>query len=223
MVVEEVQNKWKKATSYHKKQKRKYIMVYPDGVQSDGILKARTWNAGLCCEYAVENDIDDVGFLSQMIDKLIADFNINPNQVYLTGMSNGGMMAYRLACEIPQKITAIAPVSCTMVTTKPCNSQKSIPVLHFHSELDEHVPYEGGVGIRGINYPAVENGLKFWAENNTCSKTSKITKQETNYKLMQWLDCKNNATVSMYLTKTEVTLGQELQKSELAVTTLQQH
>ncbi|MCP9767948.1 phospholipase [Lacihabitans sp. LS3-19] len=184
-----------------KAEAEKYIIVYPDGIQSDGLLKARTWNAGLCCEYAVENDIDDVGFLSKMIDKLIADFNINPKQVFLTGMSNGGMMAYRLACEIPQKITAIAPVACTMVTTKPCTSQNTIPVLHFHSELDEHVPYEGGIGIRGINYPAVEKGLKFWAENNTCSNTSKITKQETNYKLTQWIDCKNNATVSVYLTK----------------------
>ena len=88
-----------------------FAIVYPDGIQSDGILRARTWNAGTCCDYATEKNIDDVHFISEMIDEIVKTYKVNPKKVYATGMSNGAMLSYRLACEILNKITSIAAVS----------------------------------------------------------------------------------------------------------------
>ena len=184
-----------------KAEEEKYIIVYPDGVQSDGILKVRTWNAGLCCEYAMEKDIDDVGFLSQMIDKIHKNYKSNPKRVYATGMSNGGMMAYRLACEISNKIAAIAPVACTMVTISECKPKFSMPVIQFHSILDKNVPYNGGIGIRGINYPAVEKGLATWGTLNNCKNIGKVLKDDQNFKLTEWTSCNSQTEIQYYLTK----------------------
>jgi polyhydroxybutyrate depolymerase len=95
-----------------KANKEKFAIVYPEGVQSDGILGARTWNAGTCCDYAVEKNIDDVKYISLLIDELLKKYpKLNPKKVYATGMSNGAMMSYRLACELSNKIAAIAPVA----------------------------------------------------------------------------------------------------------------
>jgi polyhydroxybutyrate depolymerase len=184
-----------------KAESEKYIMVYPDGVQSDGILKARTWNAGICCEYAMEQNIDDVGFLSKMIDEIVENYRVNSKQVFATGMSNGGMMAYRLACELSGKIAAIAPVACTLATIGDCKPNKAIPIIHFHSELDKHVPFGGGVGIRGINYPAVEKGLNTWANLNFCKTKAKVEVDNEKYKKTSWSDCNSNAEINFYLTK----------------------
>jgi polyhydroxybutyrate depolymerase len=84
-----------------------FIMVYPDGIELN-------WNDGRMDEEANDRahreNIDDVGFISALIDSLINDYNIDPKRVYVTGISNGAIMSYRLACELSDKITAIAPV-----------------------------------------------------------------------------------------------------------------
>ena len=85
-----------------------FIAVYPRG--TGRLANVPTWNAGNCCTYAMENHVDDVEFLGALIDKLERDYSIDRRQVYVTGISNGGMMAYRLACELSEKIAAIAPV-----------------------------------------------------------------------------------------------------------------
>lgn len=182
-----------------KADKAGFIVVYPDGVQSSGILGLRTWNAGKCCDYAMEKNIDDVKFIRNLIDELIAHYKINPKKVYVTGMSNGAMLAYRLACEIPEKIAAIAPVSGTMNLSGTCQSSRSMPVLHLHSVLDERVPYEGGVGIAGYYYPPVEDGLKFWASKAGCS-LNKQTENRQGYRHIIWPDCKDKISVEYYLT-----------------------
>jgi polyhydroxybutyrate depolymerase len=177
------------------------IVVYPEGVQSDGILKARTWNAGSCCNYAVDHAIDDVNFISKLIKTLKSNYRINHKKVFATGMSNGGMMAYRLACEIPDKIAAIAVVSCTMVTTQPCDPTRPVPILHMHSILDKKVPYEGGTGIRGYYFPPVDSGLKVFAEKNYCLPIPQIVTDDNRFKLTRWIDCKEEAVIEYYLTK----------------------
>jgi polyhydroxybutyrate depolymerase len=178
-----------------------FVIVYPDGAQSDGLLKLRTWNAGTCCDYAVEKNIDDVHFISVMIDELLKDYKINPKKVFVTGMSNGAMLSYRLACEIPNKITAIAAVSGPLSMKQPCSSTKPIPVLHIHSVLDQKVPVNGGTGIAGNTFPAVISGLTTWSKINECKTLAKVTKDDAGYKLTEWLDCKNNVRITYYLTK----------------------
>ena len=181
-----------------------FIVVYPEGVKSTGVLGARSWNAGGCCDYAAYNNIDDVNFIRQLIDKLLASYKINPNKVYATGHSNGGMLAYRLACEIPDKIAAIAANGCTMVVTQACNPSRPVPVLHMHSVLDTKVPYQGGqgvgVGTSGVFFPSLDFVLNTWSLINTCAPARVIIKN-SGYTLTQWSDCSNNVTIQYYLTK----------------------
>ncbi len=178
-----------------------FSIVYPDGMQSDGLLRLRTWNAGTCCDYAADKNIDDVRFISTMIDEILKSYKINPKKVYATGMSNGAMMSYKLACEIPNKITAIAAVSGPMSLLNECKSTKSIPILHLHSVLDQKVPVNGGTGIAGNTFPAVAAGLTTWSKLNECKTLAKVVKDDEKYKLTQWLDCKNSAIITYYLTK----------------------
>jgi polyhydroxybutyrate depolymerase len=178
-----------------KANKSGFIVVYPDGT---GVIQ--TWNAGLCWGYAMNNDIDDVKFISMLIDKLLKDYKINPKKVYATGHSNGGMMCYRLACELGNKIAAIAPNSCTMVTTS-CNPARSMPILHMHSKLDEHVPYLGGTGngITGIYCPPVEDVLNYWAGIDECTTGEHSTFSNSSYSIYQWTGC-NASRIDFYLT-----------------------
>ena len=178
-----------------------FIVVYPEGVKSTGLLEARTWNAGGCCDYARDNNIDDVKFISQLIETLVSDYKINPKRIYATGHSNGGMLAYRLACELSDKIAAIAPNGCSMVVTQPCNPSRSVPVLHMHSVLDSKVPYQGGIGITGAYYPPIDSVLNVWSINNSCPSAAQVIVDDFKYKFTKWSECNENADINYYLTK----------------------
>ena len=179
-----------------------FIVVYPEGVQSTGQLKARTWNAGSCCDYASENKIDDVAFISRLADKLIRQYKINPKKIYATGHSNGGMMAYRLACALSGKIAAIAVNACSMVVTEPCNPLRPVPVLHMHAAPDTHVPYQGGTGTGFSNawFPPVDSVLHVWSDINGCVTPPEIV-AEDKYTFTQWMDGNNHVSVQYYLTQ----------------------
>lgn len=181
----------------------KFIVVYPDGVQNTSLLKARTWNAGACCDYASDNNINDVKFISELIDKLLADYKINPKKVYATGHSNGGMLSYRLACELSNKIAAIAPNASTMVLTQPCAATRPVPVLHMHSILDNNVPYKGGVGSGFSDHynPPIDSVLNVWQSKNQCAQPAKVIVDNSSYKFTKWYDCLNNVNIHYYLTK----------------------
>jgi polyhydroxybutyrate depolymerase len=182
----------------------KFIVVYPEGVQSTGILKARSWNAGGCCDYAVAQNINDVKFISLLIDKLAATYKIDAKKVYATGHSNGGMLSYRLACELSNKIAAIAPNGCTMVAPS-CNPVRAVPVLHMHSVLDQNVPYQGGLvngtGTQGVYMPPLDSVMNVWSLKNTCSNIAQVVVNDNKYKLTKWTNCSGNVTVQYYLTK----------------------
>lgn len=176
-----------------------FIAVYPEGVRSDGPLKIRTWNAGSCCDYAMQHQIDDVNFISKLIDKLAVTHRINLHKVYVTGMSNGGMMAYRLACELPDKIAAIAPVSSTMVMDQPCHPGNPVPLLHMHSAQDTKVPFTGGTGLGGYYFPPVDSVLNAWSIEDGC--TSYIQTEDRNtYVYKAWATCNNSSSIQCYLT-----------------------
>jgi polyhydroxybutyrate depolymerase len=182
----------------------KFIVVYPEGVQSTGVLKARSWNAGGCCDYAVAQNINDVKFISLLIDQLVAKYKINPKKIYATGHSNGGMMAYRLACELSNKIAAIAPNGCTMVTAA-CNPVRPVAVLHMHSINDTRVPYQGGIGsgtgTQGVALPSLDSVMNVWSLKNTCTNAAQVVVNDANYKFTKWIACNGNVTINYYLTK----------------------
>lgn len=132
----------------------KFVVVYPEGI-------GNAWNVG----FPDGSDANDVGFLSALIDTLHQQYNIDLNRVYSTGLSNGGFMSYRLACELGNRIAAIAPVSGTMTegSFNSCSPRRQVPVLHIHGSDDVVVSYAGGLGKK-----SVEEVLLLWIKNNNC-------------------------------------------------------
>lgn len=120
-----------------------FLAVYPEGTGAFIRQSIRTWNAGRCCGGAARGKIDDVGFISAVIDKLVAEYNADPKRVYATGHSNGAMMSYRLACQLSSKIAAIAPNSGQRVFDD-CHPARHVPVLHLHGTADPCALYNGG-------------------------------------------------------------------------------
>ncbi|MDP4664435.1 MAG: hypothetical protein NWQ55_12000 [Salibacteraceae bacterium] len=171
-----------------------FILCSPNGLN-------RTWNAGNCCGKASENEVDDVGFISALIDEVSANYSINSKQIFFTGMSNGAMMSYRLACELSDKIAAIAPVAGTMVATE-CNPSQAVSVVHFHSYEDENVPYDGGIG-NGISdhyNPPLDSVFNAWNGFNNCALSTYFSYND-NVDFWSWLNCTDSTELQLYITK----------------------
>ncbi len=178
-----------------------FIAVYPEGVRSTGILGLRTWNAGTCCDFALEQGIDDVKYIRTLLDKLVASYKINSKRVYVTGMSNGGMLTYRLANEMPDRIAAVAVVSCSMMLSSPLAASRPMPILHIHSTLDTKIPYVGGIGIGGYYFPPVDSVHRAWAQHSGCASTPNILIDDNRYQLTEWPGCTTGAVIRRYLTR----------------------
>jgi polyhydroxybutyrate depolymerase len=178
-----------------------FIAVYPNGVVSDRAISLRTWNAGSCCDFAMKNGIDDVAFISNLIDKMTASYRIDHRRVYVTGMSNGGMMLYRLAAELSNKIAAIAPVSGSMVYSPAAGQARPMPILHLHSVLDQIVPYNGGSNRFGYYFPPVDSVLRVWAQRDRCIADEQVLVDDERYKLVQWVNENGDPFIVHYVTK----------------------
>lgn len=179
-----------------------FIAIYPDGVQKTdgaGILKVRTWNAGSCCDFAMYTQVNDVKFIKALIDSLGNRFRINRKKVFVAGMSNGGMLAYRLASELPDKIAAIGVVSGTMVSAKDLGLKGMVPVLHIHALPDAKVPFAGGIGIGNYNFPPVMDGFNYWVNRNQCSPNPSIEKR-AGYEIKSWINAAGVVMNQCYLT-----------------------
>jgi polyhydroxybutyrate depolymerase len=156
-----------------------FLVVYPDGT---GNLNFLTWNAGpACCGYAVANKVDDVGFTAALIDDLATRMPIDARRVYATGLSNGAMMAYRLAAERPGRIAAVAPVAGAM--QQPGKIARPVPVLHIHSVDDPRALYEGGLGPpfpmtnTRVQHAAVTETLARWSAANGCRGEPRVAEE----------------------------------------------
>jgi polyhydroxybutyrate depolymerase len=178
-----------------------FIVVYPEGVKG-GFFNISSWNAGWCCGYASNSNIDDVGFIDSLLDTLVEQYSIDTTRIYATGMSNGGFMSYRLACELSDRIAAIAPVECSMTMTS-CNPNRSVPIIHFHSYLDTNIPYDGGVGTGPSNHynPPLDSIMNVWATNNSCSNLNDTIINNTQYTLTKWTDCNCGTEIHYYITQ----------------------
>lgn len=147
-----------------------FLVVYPEGY-------GRHWND---CRTDVHDrahdaNVDDVGFLSALIDLLVRERGVDPRRVFATGISNGGFMSFRLACQIPEKIRAIAPVTASMPVNSKCGCQPSrpVPVLVMNGTMDPLVPYDGGdirlMGVTRGSVKSTDETVQFWLGNNACA------------------------------------------------------
>jgi polyhydroxybutyrate depolymerase len=159
-----------------KADKYKFILVSPLGI-------GLSWNAGACCGQAVADNIDDVGFVSDLIDKISAEYCINPDRIFSTGMSNGGFLSYRLACELSDRIAAIAPVAATnrMPT---CEPTRPVPVISFNGTDDPLVSHEHAWST-----------IEWWAENNGCTDETTVVYQKGDVTCVAYEDCEEDASV----------------------------
>jgi len=149
--------------------KEKFIVVCPDGID-------KSWNAGLKTP-ANRKGVNDVKFIDQLITYALAKYNGDAKRVYVTGMSNGGFLASRLACELPGRIAAIAAVGASMDKYQNYHPTKPVPVLYIQGTKDPLVPFDGGAkrgGARGAIYSHAEI-LKLWIDADGCAETPVIT------------------------------------------------
>jgi len=144
------------------------VVAFPAGTGSrPGML---TWNGGNCCGEAVADESDDVGFAAALVDAVAGRLPIDPLRVHATGMSNGAMMAYRVAAELADRIAAVAPVAGPNAFA-PIAPSRPVPVLHFHGTLDEFTPLDGGAGRRSVTRVAhrpIVAGLLEWVRADGC-------------------------------------------------------
>ncbi|MFM9064723.1 MAG: alpha/beta hydrolase family esterase [Pirellula sp.] len=181
-----------------------FIVVYPDG--SGRLERMLTFNAGNCCGQAATRNVDDVAFVRSILDDLEGIASVDRNRVFATGMSNGAMMAYRLASEMSDRIAAIAPVSGPM-GTKDCRPGRAVSVMHFHGDADEFAPFSGGKGRgpSGTEFYSVDHSISAWVEANGCNKSPRVTqlpdreKDGTNVKQVRYESGKDGAEVVLVI------------------------
>ncbi len=181
-------------------EENEFIVVYPEGIGFENELGTYTqfFNVGFN-EDQYNSYPDDVGFVSALIDHFSANYNIDANRVYSCGMSNGGFMSYRLACELEDRIAAIASVTGVMTEIMVENCQSSVPkpVLHIHGDNDLTVPYNGADG-----FLSVQESMDYWISQNECSSEAITEDLEdivdtdgTTVEKTAWTDCQSNKEV----------------------------
>ncbi|RLF40695.1 MAG: polyhydroxybutyrate depolymerase [Thermoplasmata archaeon] len=184
-----------------------FIVAYPEGT---GKFKHifLTWNAGYCCGYALENNIDDVGFIRELIKTLEGKYNIDSNRIYITGHSNGAMLTYRLGAELSDIVAAIAPVAGSIGGYATNDSQLCIipepkypvSVIAIHGRLDSHVPYDGGHGTNATGGRidlSVNESISFWVEHDMCNPIPEVEKNG-NITITRYTGGRNNTEVVLY-------------------------
>lgn len=140
-----------------------FLVVLPNGtIDAQG---STFWNV-----FNGPYSVDDIGFVRNLLDTLQTLYNIDANRIYSTGFSNGGFMSHTLACELNDRIAAIAAVAGTI--TNPymnnCNPPRPVPVMHIHGTADDVVPYTGLTLVNGLS---VQNTVDKWVDKNNCNPT----------------------------------------------------
>jgi polyhydroxybutyrate depolymerase len=187
-----------------------FVVVYPDGLE-------RHWNdgRGVTAYRAHREHIDDVGFLAALIDHLARDLPVDRTRVYATGISNGGLMAFRLAREAATVITAIAPVAISMSDqiVRMRSPARAVPVLMMPGTQDPLVPYGGGEIGRALTRGgpglgrviSVADTVRYWVEHNQCASPPAVGAEPdrdpldgTRVRREIWGACRDGVEVALY-------------------------
>jgi polyhydroxybutyrate depolymerase len=174
-----------------------FIVVYPDGIGGvAGNDDLKTWNAGYCCGPAQREQIDDVTFLSELIDELEATLPVDPARVFALGHSNGGMMAYRLACELAGRVVAVAVYGSSLGIPS-CTPEQPVSLLHVHGTDDRNHPIDGGRGDKSfttIDFAPAVDGVETLASASGC--TGNQVEERGDLTTTTWFGCDSSAEVA---------------------------
>lgn len=169
-----------------------FIVVYPSGFGAGpAIWRVTRPGASVTKE---------VRFISDLIDKLKRDYNIDPTRIYANGLSNGGAMAFVLSCTLSDRIAAVGMVaSAQMLPWSWCTDHRPVPMIAFHGTADSIVPYKGGTSwVASISFPDVAAWTSNWAERNQCVVRPVEAPVANNVTRREYADCANDATVVLY-------------------------
>lgn len=175
--------------------RERFVLVAPQGMNWNAVEAG--WNAGSCCGWAMILDVDDVGFISDIIDAVSDEHQIDLKRVYVIGLSNGGMMGYRLACELSDRIAAVVSVAGGWFDTYPCNPSRPVPVLEFHGDADALVTYDEGTVLSSIPFVGATGSVAKMAELNGCKDKKKVTFSADDVVCERNRACKAHADVEL--------------------------
>ncbi|MCB1551476.1 MAG: prolyl oligopeptidase family serine peptidase [Alphaproteobacteria bacterium] len=185
-----------------------FIVVFPNGYSKFKSGKFATWNAGECCGDARDKKIDDVGFSKKIVSNLKHQMNIDPDKIYAIGMSNGGMMAHRLACEAADIFKAVASVTGTESTLS-CHPSRPISVLHIHALNDTHVLFNGGAGKGSFKDPSkvtdftsVPETIARWVSRDRCTNEKTRVLEVSGAYCDLYASCSDTTQVKLCVTET---------------------
>jgi polyhydroxybutyrate depolymerase len=173
-----------------------FIVAYPQGLE-------RRWNDGR--GYGTSHD--DVGFVRALVDTLQRELGVDPRRIYATGISNGAMFSYRLACDLPGVLAAIAPVAGALPAqlAPVCGHALPVSVVAFQGTADPLVPYAGGgVARRRGSVLGAERSIAFWGEIDGCAGQPSTAvepdrvRDGTRVRRLAYADCREGRAVMLY-------------------------
>jgi polyhydroxybutyrate depolymerase len=150
---------------------RGFLYVHPDGTRDDN--EDRFWNAtGACCDFD-HKGVNDVAYLSSLIDEIEAKYAVDPKRIYLVGHSNGGFMSHAMACARADRIAAIVSLAgATFVDPDDCAATAPVAVVEVHGTADDTILYDGGQSVLRSGamdpYPGAITSVASWAEIDGC-------------------------------------------------------
>jgi polyhydroxybutyrate depolymerase len=165
---------------------RGFIVVYPDGVGS-------SWNGGDCCGNAWVGGVDDIQFTRDLLAEMKARYCVDSRRIFAAGMSNGGFLTHRIACEMADVFGAASPVAGVLgIPPETCRPSRPIPILDFHGTRDGVVPFGGGVPTVGVhiqgvlNFRSVDETMRAWRSIDGCTGEGRITYQHGDATCRGW-------------------------------------
>ena len=152
----------------------KFLVVYPQGTKDQ--RGNNFFNVGY--EFHASSKVDDLGFIKALVTKLTDDYQVNPNHIFATGMSNGGDLSYFLACYASDMFQAVAPIAGTMMQTtiETCKPQRGMPIFAVHGKADEVTYFDGDMANRDKwgPYPGIPAVIEHWVDVNAVEISKQV-------------------------------------------------
>ena len=188
---------------------KRFLIAYPEGIWIFGLFQH--WNAGHCCGKAASSHVDDVSFVAEVISTVRRKLSVDPARIYMAGMSNGGMLAYRFVTERANDLAAAAVVSAAIGSTtdngmlpwRLQHPEKPFPIIGFHGLADETIPFKSAPfpprNGKRLFLP-VTDAIDFWQNSNGCEATpvSSISNNGTSQHLA-WKNCQDGSSLKFVL------------------------
>jgi polyhydroxybutyrate depolymerase len=187
-----------------------FVVAFPNGFSRLPRGRLATWNAWGCCGAARDRGSDDVGFLRALVERIAAEHPVDRARVLATGMSNGGMMAYRLACEASDLVAGILAVAGTeaYASAGDCQPSRPVSVWHIHARDDTHVQFDGGAGPDSVSrrhvmdYVSVAQTVARWRTRLACRAETETVLERPGVRCQRHPGCQGGVELQWCVTDT---------------------